>query len=327
MTRPPARARFGATELTDEQTQRLRRAVRLEWVSIGTVVLVVAAMGLVAGRSQAMRTAWAEDVLALLPPIVFLVSVRIARRPPTPGHPYGYHRAAGVGRLVVAVALLGAGGALVVDSGTALVTGDRPQIGVLDVLGTPVWAGWPMVAVVLVTSIPPVLLGRMKAGLAEELHDRVLLADAELNRADGTTGLVTAAGVLGAGLGLWWADAAAALVVSTSVVATGIIQLRGSATGLMDSRATTYDDAAPHPLVREVEAVLRQQPWVRDVGVRVRDEGHVLHVEGFLAPAAGTVPTLEQLAAARRRCLELDWKIADVVLAPVAELPQEQVPR
>ncbi|MFI7584953.1 hypothetical protein ACH9DO_14310 [Kocuria sp. M1N1S27] len=35
----------------------------------------------------------------------------------------------------------------------------------------------------------------------------------------------------------------------------------------------------------------------------------------------------ERLAAARRRCLELDWKIADVVLAPVAELPEDQVPR
>lgn len=327
MTRPPARARFGATELTDEQTQRLRRAVRLEWVSIGTLALVVAAMGLVAGRSQAMRAAWVQDVLSLLPPIVFLVSVRIARRPPTPRHPYGYHRVAGVGHLVAAVALLGAGAALVVDSGTALATGDRPQIGVLDVLGTPVWAGWLMVVVVLATSIPPVLLGRMKTGLAEELHDKVLFADADLNRTDGMAGLATAAGVLGTGMGLWWADAAAALVVSTSVVATGILQLRGSITGLVDSRAGTYDDAAPHPLVREVETVLRQQSWVRDVGVRVRDQGHVFHVEGFLAPAAGTVPTLEQLAAARRRCLELDWKIADVVLAPVAELPEDQVPR
>jgi hypothetical protein len=76
-----------------------------------------------------------------------------------------------------------------------------------------------------------------------------------------------------------------------------------------------------------METVLRQQPWVQDVGVRVRDEGHVFHVEAFVVPAEGVVPTLEQLAAARKRCADLDWKIEDVVLAPVTELPEDQVPR
>jgi cation diffusion facilitator family transporter len=301
--------------------------VRLEWITIGVLVLIVAAVGLVAGQSQAMKTAWAEDLLSFLPPMAFLVAARVARRPPTPRHPYGYHRAVGVGHLVAAVALLGMGVTLVIDSGTALLTGDRPPIGVLVVLGTPVWAGWPMVAVMVVTSIPPVVLGRMKTKLAEELHDKVLYADADMNRADWMTGLATAAGVLGIGMGLWWADAVAALVVSTSIVRDGLGNLRGSVADLVDARATTYDDAAPHPLIQDVVTVLRQQAWVRDVGVRVRDEGHVFHVEAFVVPAAGVVPTLEQLAAARRRCADLDWKIEDVVLAPVAELPEDQVPR
>ncbi|GEO96090.1 cation diffusion facilitator family transporter [Kocuria turfanensis] len=326
MRRAPGAGRFGATELTEEQSGTLRRAVRLEWTTIGVLVLIIAAVGLVAGQSQAMRTAWVEDMLSLLPPIAFLVAARIARRSPTPRHPYGYHRAVGVGHLVAAVALLGMGGSLVADAGTALLTGDRPPIGVLNVLGVPVWAGWPMVAVMVATSIPPVILGRMKIRLAEELHDKVLFADAAMNKADWMTGLATAAGVLGIGMGLWWADAVAALVVSTSIVADGVTNLRGSVSDLVDSRATTYDDAAPHPLIREVETVLRQQPWVLDVGVRVRDEGHVFHVEGFLVPVAGAMPTLEQLAAARQRCTDLDWKIEDVVLAPVAELPEDQVP-
>lgn len=326
MRRVPEQARFGATELTDEQSGTLRRAVRLEWITIGVLVLIVAAVGLVAGQSQAMKTAWVEDMLSFLPPIAFLAAVRIARRPPTPRHPYGYHRAVGVGHLVAAVALLGMGATLVIDSGTALLTGDRPPIGVLDVLGVPVWAGWPMVAVMVATSIPPVILGRMKMRLAEELHDKVLFADADMNKADWMTGLATAAGVLGIGMGLWWADAVAALVVSTSIVADGVSNLKGSVADLVDARATTFDDAAPHPLIQDVTTVLRQQPWVQDVGVRVRDEGHVFHVEAFVVPAAGALPTLEQLAAARKRCADLDWKVEDVVIAPVAELPEDQVP-
>ncbi|MFE7629421.1 cation transporter [Kocuria sp. NPDC057446] len=239
MRRVPEQARFGATELTDEQSGTLRRAVRLEWITIGVLVLIVAAVELVAGQSQAMKTAWVEDMLSFLPPIAFLAAARIARRPPTPRHPYGYHRAVGVGHLVAAVALLGMGATLVIDSGTALLTGDRPPIGVLDVPGN----------------------------------------------------------------------------------------LRGSVADLVDARATTFDDAAPHPLIQDVTTVLRQQPWVQDVGVRVRDEGHVFHVEAFVVPAAGALPTLEQLAAARKRCADLDWKVEDVVVAPVAELPEHQVPR
>jgi divalent metal cation (Fe/Co/Zn/Cd) transporter len=327
VTRSGAQARFGSTELSDGQARTLGRAVRLERITIGTLLVTVTVVALVAGQSQAMKVAWIEDSLSLLPPVAFLVAARIAGRRPTPSHPYGYHRSVGVGHLVAAVALLAMGTFLVVDSGSGLITGERPPIGVTSLFGVPVWSGWLMVAAMGLTSIPPVVLGRMKMRLAEELHDKVLYADADMNKADWMTGLATVAGVLGIGAGLWWADAAAALLVSTSILRDGVANLKGAVAGLADARPTTYDDAGPHPLVQQVETVLRQQPWVRDAAVRMRDEGHVFHVEGFVVPVAGTTPTLEQLAAARKRCADLDWKIEDVVLAPVTELPEHQVPR
>ena len=327
MSRTRQEARFGSTELTDGQARTLARAVRLERITLGVLAVTVAVVALVAGQSQAMKVAWIEDSLSFLPPLAFLVAVRIAGRRPTPRHPYGYHRSVGVGHLVAAVALLAMGGFLVVDSGSGLLTGERPPIGVTSLFGTPVWSGWLMVVAMTLTSIPPVILGRMKMALAEELHDKVLYADADMNKADWMTGLATVAGVLGIGMGLWWADAAAALVVSASILKDGIGNLRGAVADLVDARPTTYDDAAPHPLVGELETVLRQLPWVHRAGVRVRDEGHVFHVEGFVVPAGGVPPTLEQLATARKRCADLDWKIEDVVLAPVAELPEDQVPR
>jgi divalent metal cation (Fe/Co/Zn/Cd) transporter len=327
VSRTRQEARFGSTELTDGQARTLARAVRLERITLGVLAVTVAVVALVAGQSQAMKVAWIEDSLSFLPPLAFLVAVRIAGRRPTPRHPYGYHRSVGVGHLVAAVALLAMGGFLVVDSGSGLLTGERPPIGVTSLFGAPVWSGWLMVVAMTLTSIPPVILGRMKTALAEELHDKVLYADADMNKADWMTGLATVAGVLGIGMGLWWADAAAALVVSASILRDGVGNLRGAVADLVDARPTTYDDAAPHPLVGELETVLRQLPWVHRAGVRVRDEGHVFHVEGFVVPAGGVPPTLEQLAAARRRCADLDWKIEDVVLAPVAELPEDQVPR
>ena len=327
MSQSGAKARFGSTELTGAQARTLARAVRLEKITLGVLAVTVAVVALVAGQSQAMKVAWIEDSLSFLPPLAFLVAVRVAGRRPTPRHPYGYHRSVGVGHLVAAVALLAMGAFLVVDSGSGLLRGERPPIGVTNLFGTPVWSGWLMVAAMTLTSIPPVVLGRMKMRLAEELHDKVLYADADMNKADWMTGLATAVGVLGIGMGLWWADAVAALVVSASILKDGATNLKGAVADLVDSRPTTYDDASPHPLLQEMETVLRQQPWVQDVGVRVRDEGHVFHVEAFVVPAEGVVPTLEQLAAARKRCADLDWKIEDVVLAPVAELPEDQVPR
>lgn len=67
-----------------------------------------------------------------------------------------------------------------------------------------------MIAVALASCVAPVILGRIKRRLAEQLHDKVLRADADMNRADWLTGLATAAGVVGIGMGWWWADAAAA---------------------------------------------------------------------------------------------------------------------
>ena len=327
MSQSGAKARFGSTELTGAQARTLARAVRLEKITLGVLAVTVAVVALVAGQSQAMKVSWIEDSLSFLPPLAFLVAVRVAGRRPTPRHPYGYHRSVGVGHLVAAVALLAMGAFLVVDSGSGLLRGERPPIGVTNLFGTPVWSGWLMVAAMTLTSIPPVILGRMKMKLAEELHDKVLYADADMNKADWMTGLATSVGVLGIGMGLWWADAVAALVVSASILKDGATNLKGAVADLVDSRPTTYDDAAPHPLLQEMETVLRQQPWVQDVGVRVRDEGHVFHVEAFVVPAEGVVPTLGQLAAARKRCADLDWKIEDVVLAPVTELPEDQVPR
>jgi divalent metal cation (Fe/Co/Zn/Cd) transporter len=60
---------------------------------------------LVLGNSQAMKTAWIEDMLSFIPPIAFPIGVHFIRRPATPGQPFGYHRAIGISHLVAATAL------------------------------------------------------------------------------------------------------------------------------------------------------------------------------------------------------------------------------
>ena len=318
-------ARFGHTELPDDEERALRRAVRLAWLTIAFLVTAVTGVYLVMGSSQAMKAAWMEDMLSFIPPISFLVAVRVTRRRPSARHPYGYHRAVAVGHLVAATALVAMGAFMVWDSGSGLVKAEHPPVGLMEVAGRPVWSGWLMIGVLAYTAVPPVLLGRAKMPLAEKLHDRVLYADADMNKADWMTAVGGIAGVVGIGLGLWWADAAAALFISGSILRDGVGNMRVAVSAIMDARAETYDGAGPHPLVRRIDAALGGLPWVAEARSRVRDEGHVFHVEAFVVPVGGT-PDLTELSRAREMLGELDWKVQDAVIIPVEKLPEELLP-
>ena len=221
-----SRLAFGTTELPEKQAATLRKAIRYEWITIAFLAVAITLVGLVAGNSQAMKVAWAEDMLSLAPPIAFLVAVRIIRKPPTAKRPYGYHRSVGVAHLVAAVALTTMGAFLIFDSAVGLVTAEHPSIGSVQLFGQVFWLGWLMMAVMVLTGVPPVLLGRVKIKLARELHDKVLYADAKMNKADWMTALASLVGVAGIGIGWWWTDAVAALFISLSILSDGIQNLR-----------------------------------------------------------------------------------------------------
>lgn len=318
--------KFGNTELPDEQQVALRKAIRIEWITIAFLTASTLLVYLVLGNSQAMKAAWVEDMLSILPPISFLIAARAIRKQPSEEHPYGFHRAIGIAHVVAAVALTVMGAYLIVDSAVGLVTVDHPTIGGFDFFGQTIWLGWVMIAAMALTALPPVYLGRVKMKLAEKLHDKVLYADADMNKADWMTALAAAVGVAGIGIGWWWADAVAALVISASILHDGVRNTKASISALMDRRARTYDDTAPHPVAKRLDEYLKGLDWTTDARSRIRDEGHVFHVESFVVPVEGRMPSLEQLETARRACVELDWKIQDMVLVPVSALPPEFLP-
>lgn len=315
--------RFGRTELPDEQMKALRAAIRIEWFTLAFLAVAITMVYLVMGNSQAMKAAWIEDMLSVAPPIAFLLAVRIVNRPPTAKYPYGYHRAVGVAHLVAGVALLAMGAFLIVDSVTGLLAAEHPPIGSILLFGQPVWLGWLMIIAMALTIPLPIYFGRVKMRLAEELHDKVLYADADMNKADWMTAVGSIVGVTGIGLGLWWADSAAALFIAASILWDGIKNMKAAITDLMDTRATTFDDGEPHPVTAQIDEYLRSLLWAEEVGSRVRDQGHVFHVESFIVPKKGRTPTLAQLMEARDGCIDLDWKVHDIVLVPVDRLPEE----
>ena len=107
---------------------RLEHARRLAWWTLGWMTSVVIVMGLAMGSSQAMKTAWIEDMLSLIPAITFLISLRFERRGPDHRFPYGYDRVNSLAFMVSAVALTAFGALLLFGSVMSLVKQEHVTI-------------------------------------------------------------------------------------------------------------------------------------------------------------------------------------------------------
>ncbi len=311
---------YDTFELPPDKQALHRRAVKLEWLTILFFAGAVALLGVTLGQSQAMKAAWIEDMLGFVPPIAFLVAARYRNRPPSENFPYGYHRSVTIAFLAGSVALLGLGGFVVYDSVAQLVLRERPPIGLIELFGHRFWLGWLMIGVLALTMVPAILLGRVKLRIARELHDKVLYADAEMNRADWLTAGSAILGILGIGFGLWWADAVAAAVIGADIMRDGVKTTRGAVANLMDNRPRVVDGSKPHPLPDRILAGVRDLDWVADAYLRIREEGHVFAGELLVVPVADVadlVPKLEDLGEWAR---SMDWRMHDLVVAPVTKI-------
>ncbi len=314
------------SQLPPYKELQARRAVRLEWFSIVMTSCIVVAMYLVMGSSQAMKVAWVDNALALVPAIAILAAQRVRHRPRSERFPYGFDRAISVAFLCAACALLAMGGFMLFDSLMQLVSRTRPSIGTVELLGRRFWLGWLMIAVLVATAVPPFVVGKLKQRVARRLHDKALRADAEMNSADWRSQLVAAAGVLGVGLGLWWADAVFAALIAATIAADGWKNLTSVVRDMLDQRPLPmkeFDD--PDGIPERMRGALLHLPWVADAEVRLRDYGHHVVGEAFVVPADEGSP-LERIAEARRVGGRVDWRVGEIVVTLVSEVPRYPAP-
>lgn len=313
------RARY---ELPAEEQAQLRRAVRLQWWSIGLLTSIILAMGLTMGASQAMRTAWAEDALSLVPPIAFLVAVRVRSRAPDARYPYGRHRVVSIAFLVAATTLCAFGLLLLENAVTTLLRREHPTIGFVNVLGHQLWLGWLMMIALAYSVVPPLVLGHMKLPIARRLHAKVLHADANMNKADWMTGLAAMGGIVGIGFGLWWADAVAAGAISYSVLADGFRAMRTVVGDLMDHAPRPVDEREEFDVVAKLSTYFDGLAWIARHEVRLREEGDVCVGEVFVVPREEQ-QLVQKIEDAVRGARALDWRFYDIVVTPVSarELP------
>jgi len=285
-------------------------AVRLEWWNIGWSVSIIVAMGLAMGSSQAMKTAWVEDTLGLIPPAAFLIASRFESRPSNARFHYGFDRVNGLGFLIAAVALAAVGLFLLRDAVVALVSAEHVTVGSTRIFGHDIWLGWFMLAAQAYATIPPLIIGRMELPLAERLRDKLLHTDALMNKANWQTGVAGFLGVAGLGMGWWWADSAAAAVISLSIISDGIKALRVATSELVDGVPCALDSSQQSEEAAAVAKALRKRfPKAR---ILMRETGRYIRAEvvGASPPKGFDSSTLEIPG------LEDRWRLESVAFRP-----------
>ncbi|MGJ4730289.1 cation transporter [Luteimonas sp. SDU101] len=302
-TRPPPR------ELPAAQRDALRRAERLCRWTLLWMSLVSALMFFSMGGSQAMKTALIEDLLSLVPPVAFLVASRFRRKGVDADYITGRERAFDVNFLISAVALTGVGLALVYDGLHTLLTATRPVVGTVVVAGQVLWQGWIMMGALLVSAIPPIILGHKKLELARSLSLKPLHTDADMGKADWMTAAAGIAGVTGIGFGLWWADAVAALLIAASILHDGASNLRGAVRDLHDARPQTLERGDPDPLPERLCAEISALPWMDGCTVRLHEEG--LHLSGIVLLHNPSL-TAAQVEEVRAIAQAVDWRLDQI---------------
>src|SRR5689334_23202088 len=304
--------------LPRDKQQIIDRAKRLEWITIAFMVSIIAVIGLTMGSSEAMKAVWVEDVLSLVPPIAFLVGTRYFDRAPDEQFPYGYRRAVMIAFLTAAVALVGFGLYLLIDSLTTLILVEPPTIQSVIIFGRRVWLGWIMIAALIYSVLPPLILGRMKQPLARDLHQKALQTDANMNKGDWLAGGAGVLGIIGVAYGYWWADAVAAIIISIEILRDGFSDLKNSLAQLMNKRPSDVD-GKPDETPDKVQHELERLDWVQTARVRLREDGDVLTGEAFIVPKNET-DILNRLKTAYDVANGVDWRLHDVNIVPVRSL-------
>jgi cation diffusion facilitator family transporter len=306
----------GSVDIPQDKQDSVERARRLEMWSLFFLFTIVVLLGFTMGSSQAMKAMWLEDTLSLVPSSAVLVGIYMRRWAPNDRFPYGYRRAVQIGFLAGAVALFGFGLYLLIDSIYSLIIAHHPTIQTIEIFGNRVWLGWLMIAALVYSIFPPLILGQMKKPLASELHDKALYTSATIDKGDWLSGIAGILGILGIAYGYWWADSVAAGFISFEITKDGIENLKNSVFQLMNMHPTDVESKEKDPIYDRVKEEIAGLDWVRQSQVRLREDGDILAGEAFVVPSDEN-GLLEKLREAGERIKALDWRLQDFNIVPV----------
>ncbi|WEL21472.1 cation diffusion facilitator family transporter [Halorhabdus sp. BNX81] len=226
--------------------------------------VVAVETGSLAVQSEAINSL-ADTVYSL----VIVGGLYLTTRPPDFEHPHGHERIEPFVSLFVAAGIFLAGGAVIYQSGTALLAGD------IEPLRSPAAVG-----ILVLTIAAKLALYRYCLTVGRTWQSPALVATALDNRNDVLTAGAALVGVIGAAVGAPILDPLAALVVALGILHTGVEVVRDNVNYLVGAappdelRKEILQTALDHPDVEGAHDVIAHYvgPEI-DVSLHVEVEG------------------------------------------------------
>lgn len=247
------------TKEPDSVEDMYRSAVRAAGagLAINLALGAVKLVGGIVGQSFALVSDAVNSIGDSLGSVVVLVALRVAQKPPDPGHPYGHTRAEAVAGLSVAWII----------AFSAVLVAWEAITHMFDRHSSPAaWTLWIAAANVLLKEG----LYRVNKSIGERIGSQSIVANAWDHRSDALCSLAVLVGIAAVHWGgerYIWADEVAALVVVAAILWSAYQLLRNNAAELMDQQA---DDT----MVDAIRRAALDVPGVRAVEkLRVRRSG------------------------------------------------------
>ena len=242
--------------------------------SMAVAKLVVGiAIGSLALISEALHSA-----IDLVATIITWAVVRVSDQPADAEHHYGHGKFESLSALGITAMLYVLAGGILVEAYGRLREGTTP----------PTISAIPFIVLVIDIAIN-FWRARALHRAARETRSQALAADALHFASDVLGSFAVIAGLILAGLGFWWGDAAAAVGVAVII---GML-------GLKMTRATveTLLDRAPEGIAEKAEAAIRAVPGVVDVErMRVRMVGPTYFIEATVkVPRTFPIDRVEEI--------------------------------
>ena len=257
--------------------------------------------------------------------LVIVAGIYLTTQPPDFEHPHGHERIEPFVSLFVAVGIFAAGGVIVWQAGSSLISGS-----------VAVSRGPAAVAVLLFSAAVKYGLYRYCLAIGTERNSPAVVATAKDNRNDILTAAAALAGGVGAGLGAPILDPIAAIVVAVGIVYTGYEVVRDNVDYLVgaappeDLRAEIIRRALDHPDVHGAhDAIAHYVGPEIDVSLHVEVEGDKTLRQAHDIESA-VVQAIEELPEVDDAFVHVDprdlgeWKADETVDELVGDEPPAQ---
>ena len=257
------------------------------------------AVGIAIG-SLALISDALHSVIDLVATIITWAVVRVSDQPADAEHHYGHGKFESLSALGITALLYVLAGGILVESWSRLSEGAPP----------PTISAIPFIVLVIEIAVN-FWRARALHRTARDTKSQALAADALHFASDVFGSFAVIAGLILAGLGFWWGDAAAAIAVALII---GLLGLR-----MTRSTVETLLDRAPEGVSEKATAAIRAVPGVVDVErLRVRMVGSTHFIDAIVqVPRTYPIDRVEEIKRTAQEAVSKALDDADLTFTAV----------